>query len=73
VRLSYPLWADAAEVGLRDTDPDPWRHDVPEEALWPEIVDDRCYLCGQVVYDGLIECDRCFGEADAAYERRLDV
>lgn len=75
IREAWPAWAtSAADVERLWEDADPFRH-VPlePEALWPEIVDDRCCICGGVVEDGLVECSECFEVGDAAYERRLDV
>lgn len=72
-RPLVPLWADADEIDRRYMDPDPQRHDLPEpDPIWPEIVDDRCRICGQVVGDGLIECDLCFEIADTTARRRED-
>ena len=72
--MTAPLWADADEIERRFWDADPQRHDVERvDGLWPEVVDDRCRICGQVVESGLVECNLCFEISDAAYERRLDV
>jgi hypothetical protein len=73
LRESAPLWADAAEILRRWEDPDPQRHDLPgDEAEWPEVVNDRCRICGQVVEEGCVECNSCFEIEDTAARRRED-